>query len=128
MTLEFWRNLSVVWISIHLFLLCLVPLGILFFVVQGMNWALGRTSHGFQRLQEASGKTRAKTEETAAKVTTAVVQGQGKAEKARATLRQLLRRAPAGPLPRQGPGRPSTGSLTPAIAPARAKTGSKKTA
>lgn len=93
MSLEFWKNLSVVWISIHLFLLCLVPLGIAFLAVQGMNWLLGRTSGGLQRLQNASGRTRARTEDAAAKVTSAVIQGQSKADKAQATLRQLLRRS-----------------------------------
>ncbi len=98
MSLEFWRNLSVVWISIHLFLLCLVPLGIAFLAVRGMNWVLGRTSGGLQRLRNASGQARAKTEEAAAQVTTAVIQGQSKAEKVRATLGQLLRRSlPATP-------------------------------
>ena len=97
MTLEFWRNLSVVWIAIHLFLLCLVPLGIAYLAVRSMNWTLGRTSEGLQRLQDASGQARARTEETAAQVTSAVIQGQSKAEKVRATFRQLLRRSPSVP-------------------------------
>ena len=97
MTLEFWRNLSVVWIAIHLFLLCLVPLGIAYLAVRSMNWTLGRTSEGLQRLQDASGQARARTEETAAQVTSAVIQGQSKAKKDRATLRQLLRRSPSVP-------------------------------
>lgn len=95
MSLEFWRNLSVVWISIHLFLLCLVPLGVAFLAVQGMNWLLGRTSGGLQRLQNASGQTRARTEEAAAQVTTVVIQGQSKVENVQATFRQLLRRSPS---------------------------------
>ena len=37
MTLEFWRNLSVVWIAIHLFLLCLVPLGIAYLAVRSIE-------------------------------------------------------------------------------------------
>ena len=97
MSLEFWRNLSVVWISIHLFLLCLVPLGIAFLAVQGMNWVLGGAQSGLERLQDASSQARAKTEETAAQVTTAVIQGQSKAKKSQATFRQLLRRTEPAP-------------------------------
>ncbi len=92
MTLEFWRNLSVVWIAIHLVLLCLVPLAIAFLAVRSMNWILGRTSDSLQSLQEASSQARARTEETAAQVTAAVIEGQSKAERVRETVTQLLRR------------------------------------
>jgi len=95
MTLEFWRNLSVVWIAIHLVLLCLFPLLFAFLAVRSMNWVLARTSDGLQRLQDASGQARARTEETAAQVTAAVIQGQSRAERVRATFRQLLRRSPS---------------------------------
>ena len=106
MTLEFWRNLSVVWIAIHLVLLCLVPLAIAFLAVRSMNWILGRTSDGLQRLQDASGQARARTEETAAQVTAAVIEGQGKVERVRSTFMQLLRRSPSdsyGPQDDKGP-------------------------
>ena len=108
MTLEFWRNLSVVWITIHLFVLCLVPLGIAFLAVRGMNLLLGRASDGFKGLQDASGRARARTEESAAKVTNAVVQGQNKAEQVQANLRRLLRlseSAPGHPKGRNGSAR-----------------------
>ena len=94
MTLEFWRDLSVVWISIYLFLLCLVPLGIAFLAVQGMNRALGKAADGFQRLQSVSGRVRDRTEETATRVATVVMQGQSKATRAQATIKQLLRGDP----------------------------------
>ena len=97
MSLEFWRNLSVVWISIHLFLLCLIPLGIAFLAVQGMRWVLGGAQSGLENLQDASSQARAKTEETAAQVTSAVIQGQSKAEKSQATLRQLLQHTEPAP-------------------------------
>ena len=95
MTLEFWRNISVVWIAIHLVLLCLVPLAVAFLAVRTMSWVLGRTSDGLQRLQDASGHARANTEEAAAQVTSAVIEGQSKVERVRATFRQLLRRSPS---------------------------------
>ena len=92
MTLEFWRNLSVVWISIFFFLLCLVPLAVAFLAVQGMKKVLGGAQSGLENLQNASSQARAKTEQTAAKVTSAVIQGQSKGERAQATLKQLLQR------------------------------------
>lgn len=92
MSLEFWRNLSVVWISIHLLLLCLVPLAIAFLAVHGMRKILGSAQSGLENLQDASSQARAKTEEAAAKVTSAVIQGQSKGERAQATLNQLLQR------------------------------------
>ncbi len=105
MTLEFWRNLSVVWISIFFFLICLVPLAVAFLAVQGMRKVLGGAQSGLERLQDASGQARAKTEEAAAKVTSAVIQGQSKAERSQATLKQLLQRtAPARDRARNGDG------------------------
>ncbi len=92
MSLEFWRNLSVVWISIHLFLLCLIPLAIAFLAVHGMRKVLGGAQSGLENLQNASSQARAKTEEAAEKVTSAVIQGQSKGERAQATLKQLLQR------------------------------------
>ncbi|MCY4082234.1 MAG: hypothetical protein OXF54_18470 [Caldilineaceae bacterium] len=92
MTLEFWRNLSVVWISIFFFLLCLVPLAVAFLAVQGMRKVLGGAQSGLENLQNASSQARAKTEQTAAKVTSAVIQGQSKGERAQETLKQLLQR------------------------------------
>ncbi len=97
MSLEFWRNLSVVWISIHVFLLCLIPLAIAFLAVQGMKWVLGGAQSGLENLQDASSKARARTEETAAQLTSAVIHGQSKAERSQATLRQLLRRTEPAP-------------------------------
>ncbi len=97
MSLEFWRNLSVVWISIHIFLLCLIPLAIAFLAVQGMRWVLGGAQSGLENLQDASSKARAKTEQTAAQVTSAVIQGQSKAERSQATLKQLLQRTDPTP-------------------------------
>ncbi len=92
MSLEFWRNLSVVWISIHLFFLCLIPLAIAFLAVHGMRKVLGGAQSGLENLQNASSQARARTEEAAAKVTSAVIQGQSKGERAQATLKQLLQR------------------------------------
>lgn len=98
MTLEFWRNLSVVWISIFFFLICLVPLAVAFLAVHGMRKVLSGAQSNLERLQHASSKARAKTEQAAAQVTSAVIQGQSKAEKSQATLKQLLQRTePARP-------------------------------
>lgn len=94
MTLEFWYNLSVVWIALHLFLLCLVPLGIGLLAVRSMNWILGKVQVGLQRLQKHSARVRVRTDEIATQGTTAVIQGQSKAVRAQVTLRCLLRRTP----------------------------------
>ncbi|MYH62284.1 MAG: hypothetical protein F4148_11180 [Caldilineaceae bacterium SB0675_bin_29] len=109
MTLEFWRNLSVVWISIFFFLLCLVPLAVAFLAVQGMRKVLGGAQSGLENLQNASSQARAKTEQTAAKVTSAVIQGQSKGERAQATLQHLLKRtAPDRDGAKSSNGSPST--------------------
>ena len=89
MTLEFWRNLSLVWISIHLFVLCLLPLGIAFLAVRGMSGILGGTARGMERLRERSGRARARTEEAAGRATSAVIRRRSKAEKTRAAIRSL---------------------------------------
>lgn len=95
MTIEFWRNVSVVWIALHMFILCLLPLGIAFLAARGMNWALGKAPVGFHRLQEISGRVRAKTEDTALTVTETVGKTQSRAATMQAKLNQTLRRRPS---------------------------------
>lgn len=96
MSLEFWRNVAVVVISIQLALLCLVPVGLLLIAVHGMNRVLDGASSGLHRLQEASGRTRVRAEETAAQMSSAAVQVHSKAERVQATFRQLLERGGPG--------------------------------
>lgn len=91
MTLEFWRNLSIVWIGLHVFLLTAIPLVIAFFAVRGMNWVLKNAAVGFHKLQYFSGLTRQRTEDYANKVADPVIRTRSKAVGARVAVSRLFR-------------------------------------
>jgi hypothetical protein len=45
MTLANWRDLAVVLIAIEVFILCLVPGVILYFIVRGLSWLIAQVRH-----------------------------------------------------------------------------------
>lgn len=77
MTLEFWRNVSVVWIAIHAFVLFLIPTAIAFFLVRGINWVLANTRRGFVKAQSFSRQVNQKTDEISDKVVAPVISLRG---------------------------------------------------
>lgn len=77
MTLEFWRNVSVVWIAIHAFVLFLIPTAIAFFLVRGINWVLANTRRGFVKAQGFSRQVNQKTDEISDKVVAPVISLRG---------------------------------------------------
>lgn len=79
MTLEFWRNVSVVWIAIHAFILFLIPTAIAYFLVRGINWVLANTRRGFAKAQNFSGQVNRKTDEISNKVVAPVIRARSAA-------------------------------------------------
>ena len=82
MSLEFWRNLSVVWIAIHAFVLFLIPTAIAYFLVRGINWVLAKTKLGFTKARGFSRQVNAKTEALAERVAAPVIAAHSKATRA----------------------------------------------
>jgi uncharacterized iron-regulated membrane protein len=82
MSLEFWRNLSVVWIAIHAFVLFLIPTAIAYFLVRGINWVLAKTKLGFTKARGFSRQVNAKTEALSERVAAPVIAAHSKATRA----------------------------------------------
>lgn len=78
MSLEFWRNISVVWIAIHAFVLFLIPTVIAYFLVRGINWVLGKTKLGFSKAQGFSRQVNEKTEALSKQVAAPVIAAHSK--------------------------------------------------
>jgi len=82
MSLDFWHNVSVVWIAIHVFVLFLIPTAIAYFLVHGVNWVLAKTKLGFSKAQEFSRQVNEKTEALSERVAAPVIAGHSKVTRA----------------------------------------------
>ena len=93
MSLEFWRNVSVVWIAIHAFLLFLIPTAIAYFLVRGINWLLVKSRLGFTKARGFSRQVAEKTEAVSNQVAAPVIAVHSQATRAQQTGRSLFRNA-----------------------------------
>ena len=93
MSLEFWRNVSVVWIAIHAFVLFLVPTAIAYFLVRGINWLLAKTKIGFTKAQSFSRQVNERTETISVRVAAPVIAAHSKAAGVQQTGKSLFERA-----------------------------------
>lgn len=90
MELAFWRDLSVVWLSLFCFVGLLPPLAILYFAVRGMN-ALHEMTHGFlHKAQSISHRIPAQTEEAAKRVQEPIVKWRRQTTRVETFLQSLL--------------------------------------
>jgi len=90
MSLEFWRNVSVVWIAIHAFVLFLIPTAIAYFMVRGINWVLAKTKLGFSKAQGFSRQVNEKTEALSDRVAAPVIAAHSKASKVQQVGKSFL--------------------------------------
>jgi len=81
MSLDFWRNVSVVWISIHAFVLFLIPTVIAYFLVRGINWLLAKTQLGFSKAQGVSRRVNEKAEALSERIAMPVITAHSKVAK-----------------------------------------------
>jgi len=93
MSLEFWRNVSVVWIAIHAFVLFLVPTAVAYFLVRGINWVLAKTKIGFVKAQSVSRQVNERTEAVSARVAAPVIAAHSKVARVQQTGKSLFARA-----------------------------------
>lgn len=90
MSLDFWRNVSVVWIAIHAFILFLVPTVIAYFLVRGINWVLAKTKLGISKAQGFSRQVNERTETISARVVAPVIAVHSKAARVQQTGKSLF--------------------------------------
>jgi len=90
MSLEFWRNVSVVWIAIHAFVLFLIPTAIAYFLVRGINWLLSKTKLGLAAAQGISRQVNERTEALSERIAAPVIAARSKATRVQTTSKSFF--------------------------------------
>ncbi len=89
MGLEFWANISTVWLGLLCFIGGLIPLAAAFFAVRGMHMALGKSRSVMQTAQTYSSLMREKADVVSEKVAEPVIETEAKAAQIETTIRNL---------------------------------------
>jgi hypothetical protein len=100
MTLDFWRNVAVIWLCFQGFFIMLIPLAIAYFMVRGMGWVLDKVPPLFLKAQGYSRLMRNKTEAVADKVAEPVIVAHSKSKEVESVLKRLFRPDPPAASPR----------------------------
>jgi hypothetical protein len=89
MSLDFWRDVSLVWLSLLCFVAQVVPLVALYFAVRGMHTAHQASLHFFRRAQGYSQLMRRQSDELSRRVATPVMQTSARLTRLQTTWRRL---------------------------------------
>jgi hypothetical protein len=89
-SLDFWRDVAVIWLCIQGFFMLLIPLAIAFFMVRGINWVVAKTPPIFHKAQGYSRLMRNKTDLYAGKVADPLIRAHGAAQKTQTVLSQIV--------------------------------------
>lgn len=90
MDLHFWRDLSVIWLSLFCFIGLLIPIAALYFVVRGVNMLHGGVQRLTQRGQMVSSQVRGQVTQASARVDEQAVRFQGQVRRTEAIFRKLV--------------------------------------
>ena len=93
MSLEFWRDIAVVWLALLCFIGMVVPLVLAFFAVKGMHAAVARTPRWLGYLQGYSSTARRYVERGARQAAQPVIRGQRTLTRGETILQRLLQRS-----------------------------------
>ncbi len=88
--LTFWTDISVIWLSLLCFMGLMIPLGISFFAIRGMNVVLGKTPGLFQKVQSYSSLVRSHTESASERIAGPVVRAGAETAHIETTVQSLL--------------------------------------
>lgn len=91
MSLDFWRNVAVIWLCMQGFILLLIPLAIAFFMVKGINWVVAKTPPLFHKAQGYSRLVRDKTDLYADKVADPLIRVHGAAHNAQTVWTKIVK-------------------------------------
>lgn len=89
--LQFWTNISIIWLSFLCFVGAIIPLGIAFYAIRGMNVVLGKSRSVFQVGQFYSRQMRKQVDSASAIIVRPVVAVNREAAKVDAILKKLAR-------------------------------------
>lgn len=91
MTLDFWRNVAVIWLCFQGFFMLLIPLALAYVAVRAMAWVLNKVPPLFHTAQGYSAQMRNKTEAFASKAAEPVIRAHSKTKQAETVLERLFR-------------------------------------
>lgn len=89
MSLEFWANVSTVWLALLCFIGGLIPLVAAYFAVRGMNFVLSKSRSAMGAAKGYSSIARTKAIDISNKVAQPVIQAETKAVEFETTIRNL---------------------------------------
>ena len=92
MSLEVWRDISLVWLSFLCFIGLIIPLGVMIFVVKGMHAAVDRTPRMLRQVQGYSRLMRDKVDAASYQVSEPVIQLKRQSTRFATMLDRLLKR------------------------------------
>jgi hypothetical protein len=90
LSLEFWRDVAVVWLSLLCFIAMIIPLVIAFFAVKGMHAAVSCVPHWLGIVQGYSRRGRNLVERTARQAAQPVIRGQRELTRIETTIQRLV--------------------------------------
>jgi hypothetical protein len=90
-SLAFWRDVSVVWLSLFCLVGLAIPLVVLYFSVRGLNFVHRQVAVLLQRSQGYSQIMRRQSEKLSHQVAAPVIRTQGRATRWRTVVQQLWR-------------------------------------
>jgi len=76
MSISFWRDLSIIWLSLFCFIGLAIPLVAFYFMVRGMNALQARVVPLLRKTQDISHMVRLRTEQTSEQIATPIIHAQ----------------------------------------------------
>jgi hypothetical protein len=89
MSIPFWRDISVIWLSLFCFVALVIPIVILYFAVRGMNILQAKVQPLFQKAQSISRAVRIRADSISEKIAEPVIQTHSRYTKTRTWLQKL---------------------------------------
>ncbi len=89
MGLEFWANISTVWLALLCFIGTMIPLAAAYFAIRGMNIALGKSRSALGSAQGYSRTMRERADSVSQKIAKPVIRAESKVVEAEEVLRSL---------------------------------------
>lgn len=81
MAVTFWRDLSVIWLSLFCFVMLLLPLGVLYFMVRGMDWLHRKSFALTKQAQGISANVRVQSARASIQVSEPIIRLSGRVKR-----------------------------------------------
>lgn len=89
MSLQFWANISAVWLALLCFIGTIIPVVVTYFAIRGMHAVLGKSRTALETAQDYSDKVRSKTDSISQRVARPMIRVESEVAKANKVIRDL---------------------------------------